>query len=176
MTACSEDTTNSSDDSFAKRQTNELKNRHKKQGRFPSVLPAFLHFHACVCGTCVKLEANKHRTEDFSEWTRTNLTNPARAMVKGLRSGREWSSCYYLMNDDDVAVNYSAVHNTRDGTQHKPCIECHCCIFQYDSFSVSTVTEVQGLSICCAYDMWVTKLLSMEISEGRGREERQERE
>lgn len=28
---------------------------------------------------------------------------------------------------------------------------------------MSTVTEVQGLSICCAYDIWVTKLLSIEI-------------
>lgn len=85
-------------------------------------------------------------------------------MVKGLNGGRERSSRYYLMNDD-VQVNYSAAHHTRDGTQHKPSIECHCCIFQYDSLSVSTVTEVQGLSICCAYDMWVTKLLSMEIWE-----------
>lgn len=65
--------------------------------------------------------------------------------------------------NDDVPVNYGAVHNTRGGTQHKPSIECHRYIFQYDSLSVSTVTEVQGLSICCAYDMWVTKLLSMEI-------------
>lgn len=55
--------------------------------------------------------------------------------------------------------------STRDNTRYKACIECHSCRFQYDSLSVSTETEVQSLSICCAYDMWVTKLLSMEIWE-----------
>ena len=64
--------------------------------------------------------------------------------------------------NDDVTANYSAEHNTRDGTRHKPSIKCHCYIFQYESLSVSTLTEVQGLSICCAYDMWATKLLWME--------------
>lgn len=63
------------------------------------------------------------------------LKNPACVMVKGLKRGRERSSRYYLMSDD-VPVNYSAVHNTRDDSQHKPCMECHCCIFQYDSLSV----------------------------------------
>ena len=78
--------------------------------------------------------------------------------------------------NDDVPEIYSAVHHTRDDTQNKPLIQCHCCIFQYDSLSVSTVTEVQGLSSCCAYDMWVTKLLSMEILVRRGREEERGRE
>lgn len=98
---------------------------------------------------------------------------PACVTVKGPRSRTERSSRYYLMNDA-VPVNYSALHNTRDGTQHKRTIECHCYIFHYDSLSMSTVTDVQGLSICCAYDMWVTKLLSMEIWEGRGKGERKE--
>lgn len=42
----------------------------------------------------------------------------AHVTVKRLRRGRERSSRYHLMNDD-VPVNYSAAHNTRDGTQHK---------------------------------------------------------
>lgn len=64
------------------------------------------------------------------------------------------------MNDDDDVGNYSILEMV---LEHKHSIQCHCCIFHYDSLSVSTVTEVQGLSVCCAYDMWVTKLLSMEI-------------
>ena len=87
------------------------------------------------------------------------------AVVKSMKDEEERNSCSSLMNDD-FPVNYRAVQNTLDAAQQKPSIQCLWCIFQNDSLSVSTVTEVQGLNICCAYDMWVTKVLWMEIWEG----------
>lgn len=114
----------------------------------------------------MKLKASKHSIEGFSTGVFSQAQCCACALVEKRRKDeRKRSLCYSSMNDD-VPVNYRAVHNTRDGAQQKPSMECHCCIFQCDSLSVSTVTEVQGLRICCAYDMWVTKVLSMEIWAG----------
>lgn len=108
VTACLENTTNSRDESFAKRRMDWRLNPTQKHGRFSSVHLAALHFHMCVLER-VTLNANTGLR--ISEWICTNLTKPACVTVKGLRRGWERSSHYYLMNDD-VAVNYSAVHNT----------------------------------------------------------------